>query len=128
MASSSEDAAAFIQGLAAMAGRLSAMDIVVSRLHCDWASFGSWSIEVQRGADADAYARALHSERWDSWGPDVVRITWDGHQQQVVVAAASTPPLAIPNQWEVQRNKVLSSGNSALRFAEDYLTDWHNNG
>jgi hypothetical protein len=41
MTESAESANRFVQDLSALAGRLAAIDVVVSSLHCDWASFGS---------------------------------------------------------------------------------------
>ena len=56
MARSSKAAVDFIDNLCGLARRLATKDLVVSQLHCDWRSFGSWTFEVQRGPAADAYA------------------------------------------------------------------------
>lgn len=58
MTRASDDAAKFNGTLAQLSERLAANDIVVSRLHADWSSFGSWELQVQRGSEADRYHEA----------------------------------------------------------------------
>lgn len=125
MPRSSEDAAEFLEDLTSLAGRLSSLDLVVSRLHCDWASFGSCILEVQRGAAADAYSDALLASKWDTWGPEVVRIVWDGRDKQLVIATSPTPPLSAPNQWHTVREEAFDDREAALTFAEQFLAKWN---
>lgn len=121
---SAEDAATFVQTLALLAGRLSAGDLVVSRLHCDWASFGSWSLEVQRGPAADAYGAALLASKWDTPGPEVARITCDGREKHLVAATSPTPPLSAPNQWTIVVEEAFRSQDEAIARAEQFLNAW----
>ena len=124
MARSVESAAEFVGQLARLAERLAARGLVVGRLHCDWASFGSWSLEVQQGEAADRYGEALRKEQWDTCGPEVVSFAWDGRERILTVETAPTPPLSAPNQWERQVHQVLDSRQAALTFVEEYLARW----
>ena len=124
MTRSSEDAARFVHGLTSLAERLSSRDLVVSRLHCDWASFGSWNLEVQQGTAADAYGDALLASKWDTPGPEVVRITCDGREKQLVLATSPTPPLSAPNQWRIVAEEAFRNQDEAIACAERFLDDW----
>ncbi|HKE86402.1 MAG TPA: hypothetical protein VKB50_21740 [Vicinamibacterales bacterium] len=121
---SSEDAAEFLEGLTSLAGRLSSRDLVVSRLHCDWASFGSWMLEAQRGAAADAYGDALLGKERDTWGPEVVRVMWDGREKRLAIATSPTPPLSAPTQWRTVTEEAFDDRVAALTFAEKFLAEW----
>lgn len=108
----------------ALAGRLAEPDVVVASLHCDWASFGSWTLQVQKGPAADAYADALRAERWDTPGPDVLRIEWDGRERFITIASAPTPPLLSPGPWTRQDDRAFDNREAAIRFVEQHLERW----
>ena len=121
---SSDAALAFIERLTGVAQRLSTLDIVVSALHCDWSSFGCWDFEVQKGVDADSYAAALLSGNYDSNGPDVVHLMWDGKDKVLSVETAPTPPLSSPRPWRRLLNRSFDDSEQAIEFAERYARDW----
>ena len=80
---------------------------------------------MQRGAAADAYGDALLGKKWDTWGPEVVRITWDGREKQLVVATSPTPPLSAPNQWQTVAEEAFDGRVVAMTFAEKFLAEWN---
>jgi hypothetical protein len=124
MTRSTQDARKFVQQLSALADRLAAQDVVVASLHCDWASFGSWMLQAQKGSAADAYGEALLAERWDTAGPDVLRIWWDGRERLLTIESAPTPPLSSPGPWTRQDDKVFENCEAATRFVEEHLGRW----
>ena len=124
MTRSSTDAIALIDSLSGLAERLAARDVVVSQLHCDWQSFGSWDLVVQRGSAADAYAAALLRRNYDAAGPDVVRFSWDGKEKLLSVSSAPTEPLTSPGPWTQVLDKQFTNSAQAADFAEGYALNW----
>jgi hypothetical protein len=124
MTESAESANRFVQELSALAGRLATLDIAVSSLHCDWASFGSWKLEVQNGRAADTYGKALFASEWDTPGPEVIRIYWDGRERVLTIENASTPPISSPGPWTRQTEQAFGDSQTAVRFVEEYLRRW----
>jgi hypothetical protein len=124
MTESAESANRFVQDLSALAGRLAAIDVVVSSLHCDWASFGSWKLEVQKGRAADTYGEALLASQWDTAGPEVIRIYWDRRERVLTIENAPTPPLSSPGPWTRQTEQAFGDSETAVRFVEDHLQRW----
>lgn len=114
----------FIQRLAQFSESLAEKNIVVSHLHCDWGSFGSWVITCARGADQDAYSDALERREYQTWGPQVVRFWWDGRERSLMIEESPTPPLSAPNRWERRADKDLTDGEAAMIFIESYLERW----
>jgi hypothetical protein len=125
MAHSSQHAIAFISVLAGLAERLAKADVVVSKLHCDWRSFGSWELEVQRGPAADAYGAALLRGDYDADGPDVVKFSWDGKEKLLSVSSAPTEPLTSPGPWKHLMDKAFASSEQAAAFVETYVVSWN---
>jgi hypothetical protein len=121
MSESAESASRFVQELSALAVRLAALDIAVSSLHCDWASFGSWKLEVQNGRAADTYGKALLASEWETPGPEVTRISWDGRERVLTIENAPTPPLSSPGPWTRQTEQAFGDSETAVRFVEEYL-------
>ena len=80
---------------------------------------------MQRGVATDAYRDALLAKKWDTWGPEVVRITWDGHERLLTAATSPTPPLSAPNQWKTVVDRTFDSREEAIMFAEEFLVDWN---
>ena len=99
MTESAESARRFVQELSGLALRLAGRDLVVSSLHCDWGHFGSWTLEAQRGAAADAYRKALLAEQWDTAGPDVLRVWWDGRREAPYDRECANPSALV--SWPV---------------------------
>lgn len=118
-------AADFVRRLAELTYRLAAKGIVVSSLHTDWSSFGSWRLQAQRGSDADRYAGALKSATaWSADGPEVVRVLWDGRDGILSVDASPTRALSAPNEWKNEYEEQFKNPrDELLRFVEDYLTN-----
>ena len=123
MKRSSQSAADLVRVLASLAERLAAQNLVVGTLHCDWSAFGSWILEVQRGEAADAYGEALLQKEWDTWGPEVVRFTWDGREGDLIVDKSPTPPLSAPNRWKRQMERAFDCRERAIEFVEEYLRE-----
>ena len=124
MTRSSKAAVDFIDHLCDLAKRLATKDLVVSQLHCDWRSFGSWTFEVQRGPAADAYSEALLRRRYDTSGPDVLRFDWDGKEKLLSVSTAPTEPLTSPGPWKRLFDQSLAGNEQAVAFAEEYAVKW----
>jgi hypothetical protein len=124
MIASAESANRFVQDLSALAGRLAAIDVVVSSLHCDWVSFGSWTLEVQKGRAADTYGEALLASQWDTAGPEVIRVYWDGRERVLTIENAPTPPLSSPGPWTRQTEQAFGDSEAAVRFVEQHLQRW----
>lgn len=114
----------FVQQLAGLSDRLATHNLVVARLHCDWSTFGSWQLDVQRGVEADRYALALARGELDVAGPAVARALWDGREQTLKISVAPTPPLAAPRSWETCVTEALDSFEASVRYTEEYLTKW----
>jgi hypothetical protein len=121
---STESADRFIRQLADLAHRLASRDIVVASLHCDWGSFGSWSMQAQKGTSADAYAEALLAKRWKTNGPSVARATWYGREKILQIETAPTPPLTSPGPWKREMERAFDDSEGAIRFVEEYLWRW----
>ena len=121
---SAERARTFVQQVAAAAERLAARDIVIASLECHWGSFGSWLLQAQRGAAADAYAAALNAKQWKTPGPDVLRASWDGKERLLTIESAPTPPLSAPRPWRRELDESFENSDAALRFVEEYFTRW----
>ena len=124
MTQSAQSAQRFVQRLAELAARLAEHDVVVASLHCDWGSFGSWMLEAQKGVAADAYHDALRVERWETRGPEVLRISWDGREKLVTIESAPTPPLSAPGPWTRQHDAAFDDSEAAIRFVEEHLVRW----
>lgn len=124
MPDSARDAKRFVQQLWELASRLAEQDIVLASLHCDWAHFGSWTLEAQTGQAADRYDEALLAKQWDTAGPEVLRASWDGKERLLVIERAPTPPLSSPGPWTSQVDEFFSDSDAAMRFVEDYLERW----
>jgi hypothetical protein len=105
---------------------LAEKEIVVASLHCDWAHFGSWIVEVTKGAAADAYGQALLANQWDTAGPDVVRFCWDGKEKHLTVEGAPTRPLCGPGPWTREMDKAFPDSSAAIHFVEEHLSRWLN--
>ncbi len=121
---STRHASDFVHRLLSLADRLAEKDIVVASLHCDWGAFGSWMLEVQNGLAADAYAKALHAERWDTPGPHVLRAVWDGRDRILVIESAPTPPLSAPRSWTTKLERTFEDIDAAVLFVEDQIVQW----
>ncbi len=124
MDNSPKDAAAFIRNLAELAYRLASREIVVSSLHAEWATFGSWELQAQRGADEARYAEAiLKMDSTNPPGPEVIRVLWDGREGILTVQSSPTRFLCAPVDWKEECSKGFERLDDQLfQFVEDYLT------
>jgi hypothetical protein len=113
-----------VRQLSVLADRLAERGAVVASLHCDWASFGSWTLEVQRGPAADTYGDALLTEQWDTPGPEVLRFAWDGRERLLTIERAPTPPLSSPGPWQRGMDMAFEGPEAAMRFVEEHISRW----
>ena len=119
MGRSSESAAQFNREVAELAIRLADHDIVVSRLHADWALFGSWTLWLEAGPARDAYDKTvLRGQRHPTPGPQVLRFSWDGREGYLGIATAPTPRLEDPREWTGEPAHRFSGMDEALRYVE----------
>jgi hypothetical protein len=117
-----DDAAEFNRKLAQLAERLSAADIVVSRLHADWASFGCWHIEVQRANEAERYQAGIRgADPMRAIGPTVLRCIWDGRDRYLMVHSSPTRALSAPNEWVQEDARAWETSDEALQYVEQYV-------
>lgn len=121
MQRTSEDAARFNRSLSNFAERLAGWDIVVSRLHADWSSFGSWEFWLQRGSAADHYGDAIASDPGHAIPPDVLRCLWDGRDGFLMIETSPCEPLSAPNEWSEEHAKGFDTSEEALKYVEGYL-------
>lgn len=118
----SEHAAEFNQTLAQLAERLATHDIVVSRLHADWSSFGSWELHVERGSEADRYVEGIGGpDPMRAIGPEVLRCFWDGRDHYLMIETSPTRTLSAPNEWRKEHAQGFDSSEEAVHFLGDYL-------
>ena len=98
-----EDARAYLQRLFALAERMAAQDLVVSSVHADWASFGSWFMQAEKGHGA-------------------LRVMWDGRERLLTVESA---PTARPSGgWVREVERICRDGDEGLRIAEEQILLW----
>jgi len=117
----SDDAAKFNQTLAQLSESLAACDIVVSRLHADWSSFGSWELHVQGGSEADRYHEAARLDPGHAIPPDVIRCFWDGRDHYLMIETSPSRPLSAPNEWRKEHAKGFDTSDEAVHYLQDYL-------
>jgi hypothetical protein len=121
---SADSANRLISRVAALAQWLAERDVVVASLRCDWASFGSWSLQAQKGRAADAYGDALKAKRCDASGPEVLRASWDGRERLLTIEHASTPPLSSPGPWKRETERKFGDFEAAVCFVEEHIARW----
>ena len=121
MTRASEDAAKFNRILLQLSDRLAARDIVVSKLHADWADFGCWELEVERGSEVDKYHEAARIDPGNTIPPDAVRCFWDGRDHYLLIQVSPTRPLSAPNEWRQEHAKGFDTSEEAVRYLEQYL-------
>jgi hypothetical protein len=107
---SSEYAWSFIQELAGAAQAMAALDLVVYRLHCDWGSFGSWSMLVRKGSE----------RKRSSGGPNALWFGWDGRDGVLSIQSASTSTQFTPHLWKTVLEKEFEKSTAALEFGTNY--------
>jgi hypothetical protein len=107
--------------LAELGDRLSAHDIVVSRLLCDWGSFGSWELQVERGSEADRYRDAARLDPGHTVPPDMLRCTWDGRDHYLMIEVSPRRPLSAANEWRREHAKGFDTSDEAVQYLETYL-------
>ena len=118
-----ERALAYVRSLTALAEQLAKHDIVVRRLHCDWSSFGSWSVEASSGDGEAKRSSAIQRRAFSEPGTEVFRVTWDGKDHQAALAATPTTVISMLNQWRGLETRPCDSHEGALILAYEWLTD-----
>ena len=122
MQHAAQNAANFNRSLWQVAERLSEREVVVSKLHADWSSFGSWHMEVQRGPEADRYHKDIAGpDPMQAMGPEVFRFIWDGKDRYLMVHASPTRALSAPNEWRKEEAKFCESFEEALQHVERFI-------
>src|SRR6476469_11268648 len=121
MTHASDDAAKFNRTLAQLGESLAGCGIVVSRLHADWSSFGSWELQVQRGSEADQYHEAARLDPGHAIPPDVLRCFWDGRERYLMIETSPCRPLSAPNEWREEHAKGFDTSDKAVQYLQDYL-------
>jgi hypothetical protein len=123
----SQDAAAFIRKVTEMAYQLASKEIVVASLNAYWSGFGSWKLEAQRGTEAVTNEKAIMEiaqgrdpER--DFGPEVVRVLWDGRDGILSIDVSPTKFLCAPNHWKPEHSERFDRKDDKLfQFVLDYL-------
>jgi hypothetical protein len=118
-----EKALAYVRSLAALAERLAKQDIVVRRLHCDWAAFGSWTVEASSGDDEAKRSSAIQRRAFSESGAEVFRVSWDGKDRQLDMASTPTTVISMLNQWRGIEARSCDSYEAAIILAYEWLTD-----
>jgi len=98
--------------------------VVVRSLHSDWSHFGSWVIEGSEGEGEDRRDEAITTilqGGQDSPGPDVIRVVWDGKEQQLAVSRHRTTAISINYAAVSERVRKFQSSAEALTYAESLL-------
>lgn len=123
MERTSQNANAFVQSLAKLAGSLAAKDIVIDSLHADYGDFGRWELRAMKGPAADEYSKSLLAKGpLPKGGPDIIRVRWDGREETLFIDASPTRPLSAPYEWKNELVKTFNNSQSELMsFTEDYL-------
>lgn len=116
-------ALAYVRSLAAMVERLAGRDIVVRRLHCDWAAFGSWTVEASSSPGELRRSAAIDQRAFNEPGPDVFRVIWDGKDHELTMASTPTTVITMLNQWRQLDSRPCVSHEDALDLAEAWLID-----
>src|SRR5713226_1248833 len=94
----SDSASDFVRVFAELAERLAARDIVVGRLQCDWAIFGSWVLHATNGAQEQRRSDAIRRGEYSGAGPDVFRVTWDGQDRMLSIDSSPSMVLSAVNK------------------------------
>jgi hypothetical protein len=121
MKPTTQNAIEFVRKLTRLAERLAAHDIVICNLHCDWATFGSWILEVESGDDAERHSEALRRGDYETQGPEVVRAVWESRDLMLLIDASPRGILSGPNEYSSELQQRFKSLDEALPFVEDYL-------
>jgi hypothetical protein len=117
-----EKAVAYVRSLAALAERLSKQDIVVRRLHRDWAAFGSWTVEASSGDGEANRSSAIQSRAFSGPGAEVFRVIWDGKDRQLDMASTPTTVISMLNQWRGIESRFCDSHEAAIILAYEWFT------
>ena len=123
MESPPEKALAYVRSLTALAERLARQNIVVRRLHCDWAAFGSWTVEASSGDGEARRSSAIQRRAFSEPGADVFRVIWDGKDRQLDMASTPTTVISMLNQWRGIEARSCDSCEAAIVLAYEWLTD-----
>jgi len=118
-----ERALAYVRSLAALAERLAKHDIVVRRLHCDWSSFGSWTVEASSGDGEAKRSSAIQRRAFSEPGAEVFRVIWDGKDYQLAMASTPTTVISMLNQWRELEVRSCDSHEGARVLAHEWLSD-----
>ena len=120
---SARKAGAFVNRLAALAGRLAGRNMVINKLECYWGSFGSWRLEVQEGTAADQYGNTLlkAKNKFEVIEPEVVRFAWDGRETTLTVDVAPPRKFTHPPEWKKDVERKFAGHEPAIEFLEDFL-------
>ena len=117
--SASRAAAGFNASLAALADALAGDNLVVTRLHADWGSFGGFELWVESGAERDAYEpTVLKGSRYPVPAPRVLRFVWDGRDACLSVASARPERGDVPSHWQREPQRPADTLAEALDLVQ----------
>ena len=93
------------------------------RLHCDWAAFGSWTIEASSGDGETKRRTAIQQRAFSAPAADVFCVSWDGKDRQLGMASTPTNAISMLNQWRELEARSCDSYEGAIVLAYEWLTD-----
>jgi hypothetical protein len=116
---SPERAIRWVRDLAALAERLAARGVFVSRLDVDYSS-ALWQVEVHNGAAEDSRTTALSSS---SYQVERFRLFWSSHDQELILSTASVGVLSSVDNWARQLVEVCESFDESLARTEQLISE-----
>lgn len=118
-------AAEFTERLTSLAQRLATKRIVVSKLNCMWTWAQSWELYAQQNDATERFLEELKGPfPMAATGADVLKCGWWGYPEQTLMIDKSPANALGPtNEWTRLHSSKFDNMESALAFAEAFLTD-----
>jgi hypothetical protein len=102
-------AAEYNRELVGLSERLAARNIVVTRLVCDWGTFGCWELHAEDGAVDE------------NWPREVVKVFWDGMGYRLTAEVSPRTPGSSANHWTSELDQKIGRDGDEIGAAEEYL-------
>ena len=116
---SAQSAAAFVHKLTGLADRVAALGYAVTRLDCQWMTFGSWRLEIQDGSALDRLAPLPYSPGRP--GPDAIEVVWDGREGSLFIRSSPTKQSTALNQWKPVAEIPVGKDKDPVEVACDFI-------